>query len=99
MTRSLFRLVATLAFAAAAAACGGGIEGIYSGKDTGFLDRLAFKSGGKVELTFMGMTKEGTYELEGDKVKITNGGETHIFTRLEDGCIDGGGILGKYCRE
>jgi hypothetical protein len=78
---------------------GSGIEGTYSGKGTGFLQQIVFKSDGKVELTFMGMTREGTYEVEGNKVKVTNAGTTEILTIGGDGCLDGGGIMGRYCKE
>lgn len=81
------------------AGCGGsGIEGTYSGRGTGFLQQMVFKPDGKVELTFMGMTKEGTYVVEDQKVKVTNGSDTSILTIADDGCLDGGGILGRYCK-
>lgn len=79
--------------------CGHSLSGTYSGKGTGFLDKLHFKSGGKVELTFMGMTKEGSYEIEGNKVKVTNAGDTQVLTIDAQGCLDGGGLLGKYCKD
>jgi hypothetical protein len=51
------------------------MEGIYSGHGQSLLDKLNFKSGGKVELTFLGMTMEGTYVVADNKVKIVNGSE------------------------
>lgn len=81
------------------AACGNSLSGKYEGGDHGFLDSLNFTSGDKVELTFMGMTKEGTYSRDGKKVKITNGNDTQILTIDDNGCLDGGGMLGKYCKE
>jgi predicted small secreted protein len=97
-TSSLLCLV-VLVIAATLTSCGSRVRGTYSGKDTGFLDKMTFESDGKVELTFMGMTKEGTYVVEDKKVKITNAGETHVLTIDDQGCLDGGGLLGKYCKE
>ncbi len=81
-----------------ALACGPSIEGVYSGEDTGFLQKIEFRGDNKVELTFMGMTREGTYEIEDDRVKINNGGEISILKIADDGCLEGGGILGRYCK-
>jgi hypothetical protein len=89
---------AVVALALLVSACGGGLSGTYSGKDTGFLDEMTFRSGGEVDLTFMGMTKVGQWKLDGDRVTITIGGETNVLTRGDDGCLDGGGLIGRYCR-
>jgi hypothetical protein len=81
----------------ALAACGG-LSGTYSGKGTGFLDDLTFHSGGKVDATFMGMTKEGTFKKDGKRVTITVNGDTQVLTLASNGCLEGGGILGTYCK-
>jgi hypothetical protein len=82
------------------AACGSGnsLEGVYSGENTGFLDKIEFVGADKAELTFMGMTKEATYVVEDGKVKINNAGEVTVLRIDDAGCLDGGGILGKYCK-
>jgi hypothetical protein len=59
---------------------------------------LSFRPGGKVRVTFMGMTKVGTFELDGKEVLITVGNETNVFTLDAQGCVVGGGLLGKYCK-
>jgi hypothetical protein len=80
--------------------CGGGLDGTYTSEDGGLIDSITFKSGGKVELVGMGMTKEGDFEMDGsDRVKITVAGETNIFSIDDKGCINGGGILGKFCKK
>jgi hypothetical protein len=81
------------------AACGSKLSGTYSGNGTGLLDEIAFKSGGKAEVVFLGMRKEGTYEKDGDRVKITINGETNIFAIDGQGCLDAGPIGGKYCKK
>jgi hypothetical protein len=31
-------------------------------------------------------------------VTITIAGETNVLTRGDDGCLDGGGLIGRYCK-
>jgi hypothetical protein len=82
----------------ALAACDDGVSGTYAGNENSFLEKLEFNSD-KVDVTGFGETKQGTYEIDGDKVMITIGGETQVFTRGDDDCLDGGLVLGKYCKE
>jgi hypothetical protein len=90
----------------AVAGCGGQLEGTYSGDDAatgeriGFLDSLTFKSGGKLEASFLGQTKTGTYKVDGDQVTVAVvGDETpEVLTIGKDGCLEGHGILGRYCK-
>lgn len=80
-------------------ACGGGVNGVYEPENgEGFFEKLDFRGSGKVDITFIGSIREADFEVDGDRVRITTGGETQIFTRLDDGCLDGGGLLGRYCR-
>lgn len=76
-----------------------GMSGTYVAGGSAFFEKLNFTSGDKVEITFHGVTKEGTYEKDGDKIVVTAGGDNCIFTVDENGCIDGGGRVGKYCKE
>jgi len=95
MGRNAFVLVAMVLVG-----CGSGssLDGVYSGENTGFLDKIEFVGGDKAELTFMGMTKEATYVVEDRKVKIKQGDEVTILRIDDAGCLDGGGIIGKYCK-
>jgi hypothetical protein len=88
------------------AACGGGgLQGTYSGEDsatgerTGFLDSITFKSGNQIEASFLGQTKQGTYSLEGKQITLTVAGDDtpEMLTIMDDGCLEGRGILGRYC--
>ena len=97
---SAFALRATLTLAIVLiAGCGRHLSGTYTGEPDAHFEKLTFKSGGKVELSFMGSISEATYALEGDRVKISAGGMTQIFTLDKQGCLDGGGIVGKYCKK
>ena len=78
---------------------GSGLKGTYVVQNNAFFEKLTFKSGHKVDIVFMGTTSEIEYELDGNKVKITNAGQNQILTITDDGCLDGGGIVGKYCKE
>ncbi len=79
--------------------CGGGLSGTYSGNGEAFFEKLNFKSGSKVDIYFMGVSKEATYEKSGNKVKITMAGENQLFTIDDKGCLDGEGQIGKYCKQ
>jgi hypothetical protein len=79
--------------------CGSGVSGTYTSDGDGMIEKMEFKSGGKVEITAMGQTKEGTYEVENKKVKVTIGGETNILTINDKGCLDGGGFIGTLCKK
>lgn len=78
---------------------GNSLSGTYIGQENAFLEKITFTSKNKVELTFFGSTTEATYSIEGEKVKINNAGENQILTITDDGCLDGGGFIGKYCKE
>ena len=78
--------------------CGGGLNGTYTPSGDGFFEQLTFQSGGTVEITWMGMTKEGSYEVDGDRVKVTVGGDTQVLRIDGRGCVDGGGLIGRYCK-
>ena len=102
MTRTrLHRLALGLRFAMPALgllACGGGLSGTYTGDGNSFFESLAFRSDGKVDITWMGTTREGTYEVDGERVAISSGGDTQVFTIDSQGCVDGGGLIGRYCK-
>ncbi|MBL85506.1 MAG: hypothetical protein CMO82_02480 [Winogradskyella sp.] len=92
------KILTILAFALCLLSCGNGLEGTYKGSNGAFFDQLTFISKNKVELVFKGATSEVEYTVEGDKVKITNAGQTQILTITDDGCLDGGDFVGKYCK-
>ena len=95
------RLGTVIISAAFFTACGSGIDGTYLSKGGGRIpsDKIVLKSGHKVEITAMGQTKAGNYELEDKKVKIIIAGDNVIFTIDDKGCLDGGTIVGTFCKE
>lgn len=100
LTPMLFPALLALALAA----CDSSLSGTYTPDGTSLygslFTSLTFKPGGKVEVTAMGRTQEASYEREGRKVKIvTQGSPATIFTIDEKGCLDGGELIGKFCKE
>lgn len=94
---TLLFLVPTLAMSSAAWSAK--LEGDYLGMEDSFFEKLSFRPGGQVRVTFMDMTKVGTFELEGKEVLITIGNETNVFTIDAQGCVVGGGFIGTYCKD
>ncbi|WP_321474660.1 hypothetical protein [uncultured Paludibaculum sp.] len=99
MSKNRFLFAAAAVAAFGLAGCGARVSGVYKPNGPAFLDSLNFKSGGKVDLTFMTMTKEGTFAVDGKQVKVTNGGDTQVFTLDDKGCLNGGALLGRYCKD
>jgi hypothetical protein len=98
--RRLLALAALALLPLVLTGCGSGLDGTYVSQGDGLIDSITFKSGGKAELVGMGMTKEGAFEMDGsERVKITVAGDTNIFSIDDKGCIDGGGMLGKFCKK
>lgn len=92
-------ITSLVVFSLSLSGCGGGVSGTYTSDGNGMIEKMEFKSGGKVEITAMGQTKEGTYEVEDNKVKVTISGDTNILTINDKGCLDGGGFIGTLCKK
>ncbi len=84
---------------------GGGLSGVYKeyAPPFGFgSDQLEFLSGSKVKITQNGISVNGKYKKEGNKVHITikyQGAEQILsFDTDENGCLDNEAV-GTYCKE
>lgn len=75
------------------------INGAYVGNDSAHFDKIVFISKYKVELVFLGSIIEADYEKEGNHIKINTAMGTQVLDKDSDGCLDGGFIMGKYCKE
>jgi hypothetical protein len=84
----------------ALASCGDkGLSGTYLPKGGGLvMQKLEFSSGDTVTATMMEQTLRGTYKVDGKQVLITINGQQQVFNIDGDGCLDGGGALGKLCK-
>ena len=95
------RHLSVLAFAAGAlllSACCDSPSGEYVGEPGSFLEKIVFKSGGKVEVVKGGGTREGTYEVDGKQVIVIIGNDRETMTIDDKGCIGGGRLRGTYCK-
>ena len=95
----LFVISLTLGLGLFITSCDGGLSGTYSGNGEAFFEKLNFTSGSKVDIYFMGASKEASYEKSGNQVKITMAEENQLFTIDDKGCLDGGPQIGKYCKQ
>jgi hypothetical protein len=101
MNVSAFRRGLSMTVAAATlaslVACGNSLSGTYGKKGEVSFE---FHSNGKVELDVIGPIQEATYVVEDGKVKITNGSHGTMVLRIDDkGCLDGGVMFGKLCKQ
>ncbi|HLG54869.1 MAG TPA: hypothetical protein VI485_06035 [Vicinamibacterales bacterium] len=100
MSRTRGSIVA-LVLCAVAAGCGSAtVEGTYTGKGETIIDALTFKPGGKVDVTMIGLTHEGAFEIDGRTVTVIapNGTRTPL-TIASNGCLEGAGLVGTYCKD
>lgn len=66
------------------AGCGSGLSGDYGGEKC-LYEKLSFKGDGKAYVTFMGMEMPAKYEVDGNKVSMTDAnGQGIVFTRNGD---------------
>ncbi len=89
-------ILAAIAAAVVCAACGGsngeaantgaavaaasGIAGDYGG-DRCLYDKLTFTDGGMVYLTTFGTDQAGEYKVDGERIVVTAGGQSMVFTK------------------
>lgn len=97
----ILNFTAALTVASLLAACGGGVAGHTYGGDDCLYDKLEFRSGGKVFISISMMGNEivnaGTYELDGDRVIVSDGARSAVMTRKDDGSLEAG-MLGTCVR-
>jgi hypothetical protein len=65
--------------------CGKSVSGTYVNPETQM--SIELKSGGKASLTLAGMTHEGDYTVDGNKLTIKSNGDATTFLINDDGSI------------
>jgi hypothetical protein len=90
-------MIPGLAVVLALAGCGGGVSGTYTGSQ-GMIQSMTF-DGGEVEIMSIMGIETGTYEVDGDRLHVTIQGETQTLAINDDGCIDGGMMIGVLCKD
>jgi hypothetical protein len=65
------------------------VSGKYASKDGAFI--LSFESGGKLFVTngLVGVTKEATYKIDGDRIMVNASDGITVLTKEKDGSISG----------
>jgi hypothetical protein len=77
-------------------ACGNSLSGTYGKKGE---VNFEFHSNGKVELDILGPIQEANYVVEDGKVKISGAQGTMVLRIDDKGCLDGGVMMGKLCKQ
>lgn len=84
-------------------ACGSHFSGTYlpagSGMGNGLvMEKLEFGSGDNVTLTMMQQKIRVTYKVDGKQLLLSANGQQMVFDIDGSGCLDGGGLYGKFCK-
>lgn len=66
--------------AAVLAGCGSGVAGDFGG-DGCLYDKLTLADDGVVYLTVFGTDQAGQYRIDGDRIVVTVGGQSAVFTK------------------
>jgi hypothetical protein len=81
------------------AGCGNDVKGTYVGGRDSLLGSMTFKDDGKVDVVLInGIGGEGTYEVDGDKVRVTANGQSNELTIGSDDCLHGPIMMGTLCQ-
>jgi hypothetical protein len=87
----------TLLLAGSLAACGQSLNGKFISETSG--TAFDFRSDHRVEITVLGNTRVGSYELKDGELYISSHNEVRAFKFDAHGCIDGGFLFGGLCKQ
>jgi hypothetical protein len=62
------------------------------------MEKLEFGSGDQVIVTMLEQKFQVSYKIDGKHLLLSLNGQQLVFDILDDGCIDGGGNFGKFCK-
>jgi hypothetical protein len=79
------------------------LSGTYLPKGGGMgnglvMSKLEFLSGDQVNISMMEQTVRASYKIDGKQVLLNVNGAQQVFTLDAEGCLDGGGLFGKFCK-
>jgi len=86
MSNHKTKTLVAFALLSATAACGASLDGKYEDRN-GFMG-IEFKSG-TAYVSTMGGTVATKYQIDGDKIVLSNEGGNLVLTRESDGSLDG----------
>ncbi|WP_317900743.1 hypothetical protein [Cerina litoralis] len=75
------------------------IQGTYLGQEGALMDKIIIKEGLMADIVFLGSVTEVSYEKTGDKIKFMIPDGAQILTIDQQGCLDGGTLVGRYCKD
>jgi hypothetical protein len=80
------------------------LSGTYVAKGEGpgngaVTDKLDFTSDDSVTVSMMQQVMQVNYKLDGPQVIMSGNGQQMVFQIDKDGCLDGGGQFGKFCKK
>jgi hypothetical protein len=84
------------------ASCGHSLSGTYLPKGGGVgngitMEKMEFE-GDHVTLTMLEQKFQVDYKIDGKHLLLSLNGQQLVFDILDDGCLDGGGNFGKFCK-
>ena len=63
------------------------------------MEKLEFGSDDSVTLTMMEQKVRVTYKIDGSQLLLSANGQQMVFEIDKAGCLDGGGVYGKFCKK
>ncbi len=75
------------------------IQGTYLGQEGALMDKIIIKEGHRADIVFLGSVTEVSFEKTGDKIKFMIPDGAQILTIDQQGCLDGGTLVGRYCKD
>ena len=86
-----------------AAGCSHGLSGTYLPKGGGIgnglvMSKLEFINGNEVNISMMEQTVRANYKVDGKQVLLIVNGQQQVFNLDDGGCLDGGNLFGKFCK-
>src|ERR1700685_2809526 len=85
-----------------AAGCSPGLSRVYMPKGGGMgnglvMSKLEFINGQEVNISMMEQTVRANYKVDGKQVLLIVNGRQEVFNIDDDGCLQGGSLLGQVC--
>lgn len=92
--------IALAALSLQLAACGSGLSGEYVPQEASmFMQSVKFEDGHAYITSIAGQTSRVDYEVDGERVMLKLGATSQMFTLDKNGCLEGGQMIGTFCKK
>ena len=86
-----------------ATGCSHGLSGVYMPKGGGMgnglvMSKLEFINGQEVNISMMEQQFRANYKVDGKQVLLIVNCQQEVFNIDDAGCLDGGNLFGKFCK-